>query len=408
VDAAHPDLAGTLVPGWNFHGNNEDTSDVNGHGTLVAGAAAAAGNNGIGVAGVAMQSRIMPVRVADAGGYAYYSTIASALTWAVDSGARVMNVSFGGVAASSAIRSAARYVGSRGGVVVAAAGNCGCPDPTPENPYIISAGATTSSDVVASWSSRGAHVDVAAPGTAIRTTARGGSYRTVSGTSFASSITAGVIALMMAANPTLSPAELEALLKASADDLGEPGWDPQYGHGRVDAEQAVAGASGGQGTPAPRPDSPAPPGPTTFSVALQLSTPSAMAGQPVRASFTGVNSGAATVVDAYLVILPPPGAGPGLGCPYDDAVVFFAHGAQYVVTCASAPPQTFPALFPSLAWPAGPLASAHDLLNLIWPDGAPTGTYTFLVFLTPAGALSDGVIDASDVLAVGSDRLIAR
>lgn len=401
VDAGHPDLTGQLVPGWNFHGNNEDTFDVHGHGTLVAGVAAAAGNNGIGVTGVAMQSRIMPVRVADADGYAYYSAIASALTWAADSGARVMNVSFDGLAASSAVRSAARYVGSRGGVVVAAAGNCGCHDPTLETPHIISVGATTSSDVVASWSSRGAHVDVAAPGAAIYTTARGGSYRIVSGTSFASPIAAGVIALMMAANPTLGPAELEALLKANADDLGEPGRDPQYGYGRVNAERAVGVASGGQ-------DAPTPPGSTTFSLALQLGTSSAVVGQAVQASFTGVSSGWAMVVDVFLVILLPPGAGPGLGCPQDDAVAFLTGVAEYVVTCASAPPQTFPALFPGLAWSAGGRVSAPDLLSLVWPAGAPTGPYMFVVFLTPAGALSDGVIDATDVLAVAADHLIGR
>ncbi|HVQ74134.1 MAG TPA: S8 family serine peptidase, partial [Candidatus Binatia bacterium] len=244
VDGTHPDLAAKLVSGWNFYNNDSNTADVHGHGTRVAGAAAAIGNNGIGVAGVALESRIMPIRVSDSTGYAYYSTIASGLTWAVDNGARVMNLSFGGVAGSSTIRNAAKYVRTRGGVVVAAAGNCGCVDATPENIELISVSGTTSADTIASWSSRGNYVDVSAPGASIRTTNRGGTYGTYSGTSFSSPITAGVVALMMAANPSLSPIEIEQLLKANADDLGSAGWDPSYGFGRVNAYRAVAAAAG--------------------------------------------------------------------------------------------------------------------------------------------------------------------
>lgn len=244
VEASHPDLAGRLVPGWNFYDNTANTADVFGHGTRVAGAAAAAGHNGLGVAGVAMESHIMPIRVSDSAGYAYYSTLASGLVWAADNGARVMNMSFAGIAASSAIRSAAQYARGQGAVVVAAAGNCGCFDATPEAPEIISVSATSSSDTLASWSSRGNFVDVAAPGAGILTTSRGGDYISVSGTSFASPITAGVVALMMAANSDLTPTQIEQLLKANTDDRGAAGWDPSFGFGRVNAYRAVAAAAG--------------------------------------------------------------------------------------------------------------------------------------------------------------------
>jgi hypothetical protein len=254
LDASHPDLAGKLVAGYNFYGNNTDTADVFGHGTKVAGAAAAAGNNGMGVTGVSWQARIMPIRVSDSTGYAYYSTIASGLTWAVDHGARVMNISIGGVAASSSITSAAQYVLNRGGVVVASAGNCGCLDGTPDNAYVISVSATDSADNLTSWSSRGSYVDMAAPGAGILTTLPGGGYGAVSGTSFSSPVTAGVVALVMSANPELGPTEIETLLQLNADDLGAAGWDQSFGHGRVNAYRAVAAAVAS----APLPDTTAP------------------------------------------------------------------------------------------------------------------------------------------------------
>ncbi|HXH84077.1 MAG TPA: S8 family serine peptidase, partial [Candidatus Tectomicrobia bacterium] len=243
VDAAHPDLASRLVAGYSPYDGTTNTSDHFGHGTKVAGTAAAAGDNATGVAGVAWNTRIMPIRVSDTSGYAYYSTIASGITWAVDRGARVLNISINGVAASSSITSAARYAVSKGAVVVAAAGNCGCVESTASNPYLISVSATTSTDSVASWSSRGDHVDVAAPGSGILTTTRGGGYGSVSGTSFASPVTAGVVALMLSANPGLQPSEVEQILKATALDLGASGWDPSYGAGRVDALRAVVAAA---------------------------------------------------------------------------------------------------------------------------------------------------------------------
>jgi thermitase len=290
VEASHPDLAGELVAGYNFYSSNTDTSDVYGHGTRVAGAAAAIGNNSIGVTGVAWNARIMPIRVSDTTGYAYYSTIASGLTWAADHGARVMNVSFSGVAASSAISSAAQYVRGKGGVVVVAAGNCGCIDATPENPYLISVSGTDSNDTLAGWSSQGNYVDVAAPGVGILTTDWGNGYASVSGTSFSSPITAGVVALMMSVNPTLSPSDVTTLLEANADDLGTPGWDQAIGYGRVNAYRAVAAA----GASIPVPDT-TPPTATITSPA----TGSALAGTVTVAVAASDNTNV-TRVDLYI------------------------------------------------------------------------------------------------------------
>jgi len=238
----HSDL--TQVPGWNFVDNSNNTADVNGHGTAVAGAAAAITNNGAGVAGVAGGAKIMPIRVSDASGYAYYSTIASGAIYAADHGARVANASFSGVYASSSVQSAGNYLKSKGGLLVVAAGNDNTNDGSPSTSAMIPVSATDGSDLKASWSSYGSYVAVAAPGVGIWTTASDGSYRSASGTSFSSPITAGVVALMMAAKPTLSSGQVESLLYSTALDLGTAGRDIYFGYGRVNAAAAVSAAAG--------------------------------------------------------------------------------------------------------------------------------------------------------------------
>lgn len=239
VDATHPDLASRMVPGWNFYDNNSDTRDVNGHGTAVAGAATATLNNGVGVAGTAGQALLMPVRIADANGYAYWSTVAQGLTWATDKGARVANISYGGVSTSSAVQSAAQYMRSRGGLVVVAAGNNGIDEGVAPTSTMIVVSATDANDVKTSWSSYGSFISVAAPGQDIWTTTRGGGYQAWWGTSLASPVVAGVVGLMMSARPAMSNTQVESLLYSSSVDLGTPGRDSYYGWGRVNAAAAV-------------------------------------------------------------------------------------------------------------------------------------------------------------------------
>jgi subtilisin family serine protease len=239
VDGNHPDLAGKMVPGWNAYDGNSNSADVHGHGTWVAGVVAAETNNGIGVAGVAADALIMPVRISQPDGFAYWSTVASGLSWAADHGAQVANISYNNVSGSSSVQSAARYLRRKGGLTVVAAGNSGGQVNISESPDLITAAATTSNDARAGYSSYGEYVDVAAPGSGILTTSRGGGYSSVSGTSFASPCTAGVIALVMGANPRLSPSEVETILFETTEDKGNLGWDMYYGHGRVDALAAV-------------------------------------------------------------------------------------------------------------------------------------------------------------------------
>lgn len=243
INGAHADLAGRTVPGWNFYDGNSDTSDVNGHGTAVAGAAAASTNNAAGVASVAPGAYLMPVRIADPGAYAYWSTVAQGLTWAADQGVKVANISYNGVSASSTVQAAAQYLKNRGGVTVVSAGNSYGQEFIAPSDTMITVSATNASDQRASFSSWGDYVDLAAPGKDIWTTNKGGGYGKWNGTSFSSPIVAGVVAQMMAANPALSPAAIEQLLFSTALDLGDAGWDITFGHGRVSADQAVAAAN---------------------------------------------------------------------------------------------------------------------------------------------------------------------
>jgi thermitase len=242
VDGSHPDLSSRMVPGWNYVGDNSNTSDVMGHGTKVAGSVAAASDNLIGVSSVTGQARIMPLLVADSSGYFYYSNIAQALTYAADHGARVATISLEGMYKSLTVQNAAQYMKSKGGLVAVSAGNNGIDENVTPTTTMIPVSATDSNDALASWSSYGKFVAMSAPGVGIWTTTVGGGYGAVSGTSFSSPITAGVIALIMAANPKLSNTQVETALYASAVDLGASGRDIYYGYGRVNAAGAVQAA----------------------------------------------------------------------------------------------------------------------------------------------------------------------
>lgn len=242
VDCTHPDLATSCVPGWNTVSNNASTTDVSGHGTKVAGTAAAIGNNATQVAGVAYQAKIMPLRITnDPGGWAYFSDIAEAIIWGADHGARVVNASYQ-TADSASVKSAADYMMSKGGLYTTSAGNDGVDKPITNYDSIVSAGATDSNDAKTSWSNWGTGVDVVAPGASILTTTNGGGTGYVSGTSFSAPNTAGVIALILSVNPRLTPSQVRQILFESVDDLGVQGYDTTYGWGRINATKAVASA----------------------------------------------------------------------------------------------------------------------------------------------------------------------
>lgn len=243
VDPNHPDLAARLLSGYNFYDNNHNTSDVYGHGTKVAGVAAAITNNTLGVSAIAWQCSILPVRVTNTDGYTSYSLLAKGLIYAADNGAKSATISFR-IYGGHALSGAAKYFMDKGGLVVGAGGNTGSYYNDPDNPYIISVSATTSTDSLATFSTYGPYIDLAAPGRSIYTTIKGGGYGSASGTSFSTPLTAGLIALMFSANPALTPTQAEQILKSTAVDLGEPGYDIYYGWGRINASKALREATG--------------------------------------------------------------------------------------------------------------------------------------------------------------------
>lgn len=300
IDPTHPDLADKLVPGYNFWNDDTDTRDVFGHGTEVAGVAAAVTGNGTGVAGAAWDCGLMPVRVTNTDGFASLFAILQALTWAVDNGAKIINLSFEGIHSSPALNTGLAYVRSQGGITVAAAGNSGTLDPSPDQPDVVSVAATNASDGRPSWSSYGPYVDLAAPGAALKTTKKGGGTATISGTSFSSPLVAGIAALIWSVDPSLTPAAVETLLEETAVDLGAVGRDDQYGAGRVDAAAAVAAALAGAGPP---PDT------TPPTVDLLSPTPGeVVAGKITVAASAADGSGVARVeffVDGVLAATDP-------------------------------------------------------------------------------------------------------
>jgi thermitase len=245
VNAGHPDLAGRVLPGYDFVNGDSDAHDDNGHGTAVAGVAAASTNNALGVAGLTWSSPVLPVKVLGADGSGSYSNIIKGITFSADSGARIINLSLGGTSSSRALQDAVNYAWGKSAVLIAAAGNNG--NSTPVYPaacnLVVAVSATDSKDARPSWSNFGSYVELSAPGVSILTTHSASGYANYNGTSFSSPVAAGVAALVAATWPAASNAQIVDLLLKNADDIGAAGYDVYYGHGRVNAARAVLAAS---------------------------------------------------------------------------------------------------------------------------------------------------------------------
>ena len=357
----HPDLTNKLVPGFDFISNASRALDGDGiddnpndpgdrelggsssfHGTHVAGTIGAESNNNSGVAGVAWDARIMPLRVLGEGGGSTFD-IVQAVRFAAgldnNSGttpaqpADVINLSLGGSFSSQSEQATYTEAIQAGVIIVASAGNDSSTLPSYPASYdgVVSVSATTISNTLARYSNRGSNIDIAAPGGSNVTDLNGdgigdgvistmgddsGSalefgYATLSGTSMAAPHVAGVIALMKAVHPNLTPAEFDAALIAGdlTDDLGATGRDDEFGHGLINAQKAVLAATAlanGQG---------ADPGPILVSSTSTLNFGGFL--NTLDVTLSNIGTGTVTVTnvaaDQPWVTITPPGSSDGLG-----------------------------------------------------------------------------------------------
>jgi len=231
IAATHPDLGSKVLAGWDFLtltavpvGVNSDTGCNTGHGTAVAGTIAASTNNALGIAGAAWLSPVIPLVVTSAACFAYWSDVASAIIWATDHGAKVLNISIFGTQSSTTLEQGTMYGYNHGVSIIAAAGNngsttCGYPACAPG--VIASVGAIDSNNVLWPESNRGAAATVYADGccSTIYTTQMNGTYGYWQGTSFASPLVAGAVALAVAAQPILTPAQVKTLIANYSDPI---------------------------------------------------------------------------------------------------------------------------------------------------------------------------------------------
>jgi hypothetical protein len=242
----HPDLDANLDAGRTMFGSIDSVGvldiDNAGHGSHVAGIIAAVANNAIGGSGVAPQSRILPIRVLDAQGSGDSKDVSKAVRFAVDSGTKVINLSLGGATESTSLTAAIQYAVDRNVLVVAAAGN-GAADSPPKWPaasdLALAVTAVDRNNSVTSFDQRGDYIDLAAPGASILSTASN-DYKIQSGTSMAAAFVTGAAALLFAAQPSITAAQVRDVLQRTATDIGAPGRDTTFGYGLINLVAAFA------------------------------------------------------------------------------------------------------------------------------------------------------------------------
>lgn len=313
VDLQHPDLADRILPGYDFVDDDPDASDENGHGTNVAGIVAATLNNAEGVAGLAPGVSILPVRVMDASGRGSEEAIAAGVRFSAEQGARVINLSLGSTLVLAAeeeselVKQAIRDAIAGGAVVVVAAGNDFVPFPNSiagENPDAMVVAALDPNDQKADFSNSGPWISVGAPGVQIlsamptyevfltsdelpRAERFRNDYDYMSGTSQATPYVAALAALLLSANPALTPAEVREQIERTATDISAVNPDVEIGSGRIDACAALApfvGQQPEQPTPATpdQPEQPTPATPERPSLPERPSPPERPAPEPGR------------------------------------------------------------------------------------------------------------------------------
>ncbi len=267
-----PDLANTnFVDGSDFVNDDLHPNDDDGHGTHVTGTIAQSTNNNLGVAGVAFNTSIMPIKVLDSSGSGTYAWIAEGIYFAADNGANIINMSLGGASPSITLENAVAYAHGKGVTIVCASGNDGSATtvsyPAAYDAYCIAVGATRYDEAVAYYSNGGASLDLTAPGGDIYVDQNGDGfgdgvlqqtfganptdwgYWFYQGTSMAAPHVSGVAALLIANAVAITPDEIREALQSTAEDKGADGWDSEYGWGIVDAFAALTYTQGSNNPP---------------------------------------------------------------------------------------------------------------------------------------------------------------
>jgi len=267
IYAQAPDLSGTrFVAGWDFVNGDANPDDDEGHGTHITGTIAQTTNNLYGCAGVAFNATIMPVKVMDSSGNGALTDIVDGIYFAVNNGAKVINMSFGfGNNPTISLETAVNYANTNGVSMVCSAGNnsTNLPNYPASYPVCISVSGVRYDLTIGDYSNYGAEIDICAPGGDLNVDQNldgypdgilqqshdGTSFTTFQlllgrGTSWAAAHVSGVIALMQSVSGgVLSPAQVDQILKQTAIDLGDLGWDQYYGYGLVNAYAAVLGST---------------------------------------------------------------------------------------------------------------------------------------------------------------------
>ncbi|MGB2841573.1 MAG: S8 family serine peptidase [Halobacteriota archaeon] len=237
IDYGHEDI-GNYAGGFDFVNNDSDPMDDHGHGTAVAGVAAAIIDNERGIAGIA-QVNILVLKVLNETGWGTDWDVARAITYAANHSADVISMSFGGDS-SAVMEDACDYAWNNNSLLVAASGNENSSVIFPAAYHsVIAVGATDEDDERASYSNFGPELELVVPGNRILTTHPDNSYIHCSGTSIATPHVAGVAALLKSKRAKLSNEEIRETLRTTAEDLGEEGKDDYYGYGLVDAYAAL-------------------------------------------------------------------------------------------------------------------------------------------------------------------------
>ncbi|WIN00995.1 type VII secretion-associated serine protease mycosin [Actinoplanes oblitus] len=301
VDAHHADLAGQVLPGLDLvDGKGNGGTDEVGHGTTVSGIIAGRGDDNVGVVGIAPKAKILPVRVLDADNrYDDALIVAKGLRWAVDHGARVVNLSLGGTANSPALAAALDYAFAKDVVVVACTGNVSASSsargvwyPAREPGVIAVAGVERNGTDLWSGSITGPETVVSAPATEL-VGAKPGGYWRVQGTSFAAPMVSGTAALIRSRWPDMPAGEVVNRIIKTAKDRGAPGRDDVFGFGLIDPTGALT-ATVPAVTNNPLDTTP-PPGVARFGSAPASgeaqSAPSDVAQRPDTAADPGTNTG---------------------------------------------------------------------------------------------------------------------